>query len=386
MANAFGVDSLHINVEAGDAAVHLQLQLPTAGSREKPVVLKAVLIDGGDNAHKAPDTVKKVFDEYLIDKAGLAKNPPELNGKYTWPDNKVKFDAVIITHWDSDHYKGLVKLMIDDVIAQGTKNTDDIQISFFKYGSEKGRKSPQTTFYCPYWNPRTESFAKAKNHWVQFKEDEPGFLTFQPFVVPRKRTTRANNLALNRIAKLDYTNLLGMEFFSGSKLQTLSDAQRVTPTNIFGFSRNVPLDSERNKPGMFCVAANKAVLGPALPSLAHGPGSEFIIGGDAIHSPTNASSIAAMIILAPRLGPVQISHYFGGDKEEKAEKDIARWASGFRVTNIKASHHGSATSFPVDMFRELQPRNIIISAGGEYGHPSVCLHPKKTKYMRLRFM
>ena len=384
MANAFGVDSLHINVEAGDAAVHLQLQ--TAGSGiQKPVVLKAVLIDGGDNAHKAPDTVKKVFDEYLIDKAGLAKNPPEFNGKYTWPDNKVKFDAVIITHWDSDHYKGLVKLMIDDVIAQGSKNTDDIQISFFKYGSVKGRKSPLTTFYCPYWNPRTESFAKAKNHWVQFKEDEEGFLTFQPFVVPRKRTTRANSLALNRIAKLDYTNLLGMEFFSGSKLRTPGDAATVTPDNIFaGVSRTLALD--RNKPGMFCVASNKAVLGQALPSLAHGSGSEFIIGGDTIHSPTNASSIAAMIILAPTLGPVRISHYFGGDKEEKAERGIARWASGFQVVNLKASHHGSATSFPVDMFRELQPKNIIVSAGGEYGHPSMCLHPKQIKYMRLNFV
>ncbi|MCJ1355364.1 MAG: hypothetical protein MMC33_005355 [Icmadophila ericetorum] len=366
MAAAYGVDSLHINVEAGDAAVHLLIQIAGLGiAASKPTVIKAIIIDGGDNTHKAPDTVQKVFDETLLT-------------KYTWPNNAVKFDAVIITHWDSDHYKGLVKLMIDDILEQQGRTPpvpdDNIQISFFKYVGTQ-RLNPQTTLFCPYWNVTGRGKAKPKDHWLQFQENQSnlGFLDFYPFVLPRKRTTRKNALVFEKIARLDYSNLLGMEFFFKSKLTTPSDAQHLTPSNVFlntlPTARTAPLDP--TMPGMFCVASNKLVLGQPVTSLTHNRGSEFIIGGNTTHSPTNASSIAAMIIWSSpnSITGSPLSHYFGGDSEEVSERAIVTWTAGSTVANVKASHHGSATSFPAQMFLSFQPWNIIISAGGEYGHP-----------------
>jgi len=169
MAAVYDVHSYHINVGAGDAAIHLLIKYE-GGAFDghtyvggTTTVLKAVMIDAGDLRHNVPDnvaaTMTKLSTDYSI-AGGL------------------KLDAVIVTHWDSDHYKNLIQLILSDIslqlenmmkgdqalVSQGKlpkartpeELQRDVQVSFFKYNKadnsgpedrNKGRTNPMTTFY-----------------------------------------------------------------------------------------------------------------------------------------------------------------------------------------------------------------------------------------------
>jgi hypothetical protein len=101
MSTTYGVDVLQINSSIGDSAIHLQLQLTgvIAGSNpsrhvnpKRPYVLKAILLDGGDNSHEGPSNLWQAIQE--------VGNQYEFDDSFN--ENKIcKFDAVIITHWVS---------------------------------------------------------------------------------------------------------------------------------------------------------------------------------------------------------------------------------------------------------------------------------------------
>ncbi|KAF2465819.1 uncharacterized protein BDR25DRAFT_378525 [Lindgomyces ingoldianus] len=94
------VHSWHININAGDSAIHL---LVNEGTTPKPTILGCVLIDGGKGANEKIKTIKDVI-------AKIEKD-------YTLPagDLNLKFDSIVITHWDVDHWEGVVNLLVDDL-------------------------------------------------------------------------------------------------------------------------------------------------------------------------------------------------------------------------------------------------------------------------------
>ncbi|KAH8797908.1 hypothetical protein F5884DRAFT_758905 [Xylogone sp. PMI_703] len=114
--------SFHINVDPGDCATHLLVQ--DAAARPM-VIMKAVLIDGGDPQ-------ETLFSRPLLDKDSTPKNRLltcidyiHEGVDYTFQEGagfenddgtprSLKFDSIVITHWHQDHWGGIRDLMWKD--------------------------------------------------------------------------------------------------------------------------------------------------------------------------------------------------------------------------------------------------------------------------------
>lgn len=92
----YRVDNWQIPVPIGDASAHFLVEV----INPKPKVINAFFMDGGDNAqhHGGDDTARYKISQAL----------PVMDKAYgnTW-----KFDAVVTTHHDRDHYHGLEELL-----------------------------------------------------------------------------------------------------------------------------------------------------------------------------------------------------------------------------------------------------------------------------------
>jgi hypothetical protein len=402
------VHSYHINVGVGDAALHLLVEASGSSGTSRPRVLRAVMLDAGDNTRDAPDNVKTTITD--------------LESRYVWDQGSPKLDAVIITHWDSDHYKGLPKILLEDIAEQKQKMiqqdindkktprtepqlSDDVQISFFKYGDSEGRKNPMTTFYCPVWDKDELAEVKTTMHWPQFEQyNEAGQQTkgaattpmylsiYTNYVVPRRpKKPKPGGPEYQRIARLDHgVGLLGMEFFFDDKLYT---GGPIDPPSLVRLYRSGA--ARKNMPGMYCMAVNGTCLVQPPHPFAHDlaavaapkrsqrrrppprPGGVIRLV-DKPSSPTNRSSIAVIVMWPPATDTAypRLSLYSAGDMEESMEAKLAEWLAGPAndpdITTVKLSHHGSATSTPEALFWAAR-KNMIVSAGAEFGHPSESL-------------
>ncbi|SPJ78223.1 uncharacterized protein FTOL_06612 [Fusarium torulosum] len=106
---------------------------------------------------------------------------------------------------------------------------------------------------------------------------------------------------------------------------------------------------------MVCVAAERKIIGNTV---------------DNFTTPTNMSSIVFLIVwLRPTIG-FRVSHYFAGDAHTNLENAVANWIGAASITSLKLSHHGASTSNPAENYAKFQPKNVIVSAGGQYGHPT----------------
>ncbi|KAL7276584.1 hypothetical protein RUND412_000426 [Rhizina undulata] len=340
----YGVDSLHIAVGPGDCAIHLLVENPSA---PKPKILRAILIDGGENRTNVVPNIKRTMDQ--------------IKEKYTVdPKNGLTFDSIIITHWDSDHYEGVVKLIEDDIKTQLNRKTpkpppvDDLRVSFLKY-TDNDRKKPATVFYAPYWDAELKDGKTVKNGNpadLRRNESNNGQLDF------RYKIKKDENW-LTGICLLETENLLGFNFLTAKGLPSDKKPEDITsPADLL--EANKP---DAGQPGIYCIASNQRVLGKVK-------GDFFII--DTQITKTNQCSICAMVIWADG----HISHYFGGDADYSTERKITTWsktdgteAIGKSVTTMKLSHHGAASSTPFDMLDKFNPRNMVISCGDGYGHP-----------------
>lgn len=91
----FVVHSFHININVGDCAIHLLVDDNISSTQPKPIVYKAVLIDGGlphrPVLSKITDTITELENRYIPDPAGHFG----LNERW------LRFDAIIVTHFVS---------------------------------------------------------------------------------------------------------------------------------------------------------------------------------------------------------------------------------------------------------------------------------------------
>ncbi|KAI5811785.1 hypothetical protein DFH27DRAFT_44001 [Peziza echinospora] len=95
----YRVDSYHFNVGQGDGAIHILCKLVTG---KKPTVERAVLCDGGDGGKHLTNLQKFIYTDYAVIYDIPTKGVP------------LKFDSIIITHWDDDHCNGIVDLIKKD--------------------------------------------------------------------------------------------------------------------------------------------------------------------------------------------------------------------------------------------------------------------------------
>lgn len=88
------VESFHINLGAGDGAIHLLTVDGPQGSNRR-VIVQVFLIDGGRT------TARDKIDLLIA----------QIERDYSMPGNPnpnyLKFDGLFITYWGGDHYGGL---------------------------------------------------------------------------------------------------------------------------------------------------------------------------------------------------------------------------------------------------------------------------------------
>ena len=121
MTARYYVESFHVNIGLGDAAIHVlakEESTPKTRTAEK-----IVWIDGG----KGGDATMKRFWQTVTD---IKKRYSNLDGS----GKEFKFDAIVITHFDQDHHGGFVT-------AARKKNSELI--------SACRTTDPITKLFCP---------------------------------------------------------------------------------------------------------------------------------------------------------------------------------------------------------------------------------------------
>lgn len=315
----YKVESFHLNVGAGDGAIHLLTSDPAVPGTKR-MVQQAFLIDGGTsgNVYLINELIVYIEINYL-DKDGNAFETA----------NPLKFDSFVITHWDGDHYGGLEAWLLSDIGMDDTLNRA-------KYDGD----TPKSYIYSPCKWESKSSFCVTNN------------------MLRRKRSTE-NLLQV----VTTWESLLGRNLFTEGP----TNRAPANPTSInslqmlLGTSNTVKAPSSGvnytdSIPALYCVAAERHVLGSAEIK--------------ATLTETNMSSIILLLVWKLGDGSHRVSHYLAGDAHAKLEAAVGEWMGAYKPTSMKLSHHGSASSNPEKNFERWLPKNIIVSAGGQHGHPS----------------
>ncbi|KAF8511750.1 hypothetical protein JB92DRAFT_2931985 [Gautieria morchelliformis] len=345
----FGVDSYHLNVGSGDCAIHLKVKLSNTA---KPTCLAAVLIDGGEASRYKEITLL------------IRRTIKELEENYTFPDyqgrpnTKLRFDAIVITHWHVDHVDGIFQLVREDIASQGTPS-QPVDVTFIKYNKTATGRIPQTVMYFPYWEKAGFRGGRQAKYEVDKNRTDPTHLDFKDLTNPK--------LWWRDICLVEHESpgLLGVNFFSN---KGINGAIINTPGELL--SKNPPEDGH---PAMYCIAHD----GHGFPN----PKVDLRVIKE-IDIKENLTCIAAIVMWKSAPASIgRISYYTAGDLPEvNGEDKIVEWLKDYRVVSMKASHHGARQSFPAEIITgNWKPKTIIISCGekvkerprdpGNYCHP-----------------
>jgi beta-lactamase superfamily II metal-dependent hydrolase len=414
----YGVDVYQLNVGAGDAAIYVQFRTSTK------TLLSAVLVDGGD---------KQGNIAYFSPWAQIERTMEQIKQDYklTTP---LKFNAIVATHWDSDHTKGLVELIVNDLQLGITKDPSYNQVSFMKYDPTTG--DPQTVFYFPFWRSKDSKSGlnglvgaeqKYTAEMRKMKDDKGKEIDKLQFTVRLRKeikpvdppptgpkpppTFKWEDTKVDNICLVRHTpeTMLGVDFFAnglglGNKYKDMKYLDDLLKSEEAAVDKNLP--------AMFCVATDRHMLGTAgsidsgrfattaLVSSDDGPEAEAapvaspepdIVTGDAateadpaIKAPritkgtTSAPNQVSIVTLIVWRTSKRISYYASGDLDAAMEAEIVDWTKrpvpmvgNYPVRVVKASHHGAAGSFPPNMLVSWNPTGIIFTCGRKYFHPGM---------------
>jgi hypothetical protein len=293
------VHCFHININIGDAAIHLRVS-PVTPTPPTPInpnppsptkqfsVDRAVLMDGGKNSTFSVDQIDKTI--------------AYIETKYDIPGGKLLFDSIVLTHWDDDHYGGLFRL----IQYRSSSSADGKQKStcaFMKYNADT--HLPETVMYVPYWvNPGyTETDYKEIQNtmWIlpnfddfmaQDDEQYPAvtlpvtpdsgslakmkYLSLHAggFFKPPSNPPPGHEAALRGICKVVATadELIGRDLFDHS---LPADGTSATWTAFKDYKALVAAHgrSENGVPGLYCIGADRQqITKPAAGSTGGGVG------------------------------------------------------------------------------------------------------------------
>jgi hypothetical protein len=312
------IHSFHCNVNNGDAAIHL-LAKPAAasGSNRKPTVLKAVLVDGGKPA--SAEKIRRVIS--LI------------NATYNFSGStSLKFDGVVVTTWNIDHYGGIVNLVLSDL------SDNNQRCSFFKY--EGAESSPKTILYSPYWTGSAVSKMKNTSKRAPCRDIKlnAAFSKIESTNVETRSVDFVKgDKAWPKICRLvaGADELIGCEILSGTLRRgsgTLNNLAAMTASST----------------GIFCIGADGQTFDRS------GQAALVPLGGPT-HKGTSSIALVAVV-------QGKAKHYFSGDSDPQIDQRASAWI-GQNVPVMKLAGHGNITSATSDVLNSLKPSHFICSTG-----------------------
>ncbi|KAK6516196.1 hypothetical protein TWF506_006107 [Arthrobotrys conoides] len=421
MAYNYTVESCHINVGSGDGAIHILTYgkvNPGPGDRRK--VVRAIFMDGGKNDgsvkakkdkdsqpgsdKKLRETIKRTIMD--IEDWFCCKN------KHDGDKSRLRFNAFICTHWDIDHFSGVLRAL--GVFMRESQDDDDFKINdkvclnraFF---DEDG--NPESLFIAPYFiTPAPDTvypgdgnnlhggseWSKSSLHKLRDKvaskckdvlrggtdlelRDNDGT------VLKRFKTVDIKLPAdgwqpQQLLLKTEWRQLLGRNFLQDSDQEAIVGDTDTIENLAALLVRNRPTlhandlpngEIPARIPAMYCIAVNQRTMGAApYGVMKH------------TYTNTNLSSVCCMIVWnrVNTDDPGHRSHYFAGDANIQLETRLLNWiAPGWadgtgapQVSSMKLSHHGARSSNPVEMWMAFNPISIFASAGRVRSHA----HPR----------
>jgi len=361
----YGVDVYQLNVGQGDGAIYVQFEIGT----RKP--LSMVLIDGGDGQTTkekrtfAPwDVIKRTVEH--IRSVDFNQNPD------------LRFDSIVVTHWDSDHVQGVIQFILADLSTGQRETPKREKCKFLKYDATG---KPQTVMYFPYWRSdkrSTETKLKglkgAEGRTAVFAKQKVGGREvdiMEWYITMKAGDTPITVKNVNLIRHTPET-MLGVDFFLNNTSPVGKKHKDVTSLEELLKKEDSSVD--KDKPGLLCISTDRVLLGwggkaSLMPMIAGGATTDM-----------NKVSIVTLVVWRKS---EEIGYYAAGDMDEQLEEEIVKWTQAglkkLKVRAVKASHHGAAGSFPQSLIKTWEPDSIIFSQGDKYFHPGALLHSLEPK-------
>jgi beta-lactamase superfamily II metal-dependent hydrolase len=375
----YGVDVHQINVGQGDSAIYILFKKGFPNRQ----IISTVLVDGGERQSEKRD---------VLDDGNIRRTINHINKVYNLKKNNLlRFDSIVVTHWDSDHICGVAWLIQADLAAGKVEKPKRTQCTFLKY--EPITKVPKTIIYFPYWKPE-DSASKLKRlkgaeTWdkvfAKQKDKQQQETDIMEWYLHRDKAEADIVQNVNRVRHTPET-MLGVDFFLNNPSPVANNHQNVTSLEaLLDQEKNV----NKNRPGLLCICTDRIRLGSAV-NLQSGEEeeeeeeeeSDSDSGVDSNSDSwkptmtrlrtTNDNRVSIVTLVVWRVSK-QISYYAAGDLDDPFEAKIVEWSQAgpnqFKVPVIKASHHGAPGSFPQNMIATWEPHSIIFSCGDKHHHP-----------------
>ncbi|KAI9749957.1 MAG: hypothetical protein M4579_006668, partial [Chaenotheca gracillima] len=323
----------------------LLVQKSTAPAPAKDEIKSAVLIDGGYGEKSVSRLINTMVD---IENTFAGLDPTT---------NKLKFDAVSISHWDMDHYYGFCVrpygFLSDPRIGWDAKTQ---QCNAFKYDNSTPRK-PLTRFYAQEWAVNNDSN-------LRMNKKNPTMLDLQVKIPAGTDWVWYDNALLFTAG----TPLLGVNLFSGFTPTSAASNSETLDTLISTNDpwRDTAIKGDRiNAPGLYAVGVDRQLWGGPI-SVVPGPATS-----------SNAGSILLLLVWKPiaSTDPIRVSFYSGGDAEWEQEDALAAWLvnpatkTPYTIKAVKAGHHGSRSGTSINFIQKVKPDHYLVSSGTKHGHP-----------------
>jgi hypothetical protein len=393
------------------------------GVGKRGTVFRALLFDGGhDNtganydgrasSFRIEKVIRDIEANYIIDNhdatkggdAAAVAGTPIRDRLVPIPKDKktqLVFDSWVVTHWDRDHYCGSLTMIRNDVFDRWDNGTvAEPRSSYMKYDANGKCLS---VMYCPAWErvskgaSKKKGTAKPKGAPSIFVKDLDSetcakiYLSPKPaiplnFTSPRGKVPTSAPLFKVAVGE---QNLMGVDFFSHGQFKpanAMSETWWDEPDSdrlhkVLDQPRDysmipAPTAAQPSWPFFVCIAVCGYVYGhkdtvdkpptTLRPSLDR-PDAD---------APTVDNYVSIVAVLVWKTGQdLRLSHFCGGDAHMNTEMSILSFlkdAAGqpLQIEVLKAGHHGSRSSTPVDLLLDCRPKKFIISAGKAHGHPS----------------
>ena len=157
------IHTFQIAVPLGDSAIHLLVK----GESAPYEIQSAVLIDGGRRGRKVVKKIKDVIQwietgkQYTFASNAFFENPIE-NAAANPPITNLRFDSIVITHWDLDHYDGVLGLLTDGFDRTWTRLAE--------LGTDARFQKAPSSYYAvqiPNWYCKYDRQNLTMNAWEQ---------------------------------------------------------------------------------------------------------------------------------------------------------------------------------------------------------------------------
>jgi hypothetical protein len=376
----YEVDSYQIAVPNGDCSAHFLVDRNASTATTLGDICRSILVDGGNDAAQHSNRAANIIKHSLA----------LLSIRYTVdgaPITDIKFDAWIVTHWDSDHWAGALNMM------QQSLRDGEVPCKYFKYDGAK----PLTTLYCPnwVWVPRFQMDGrtlfmqerpniKRKPEWLDVENLSEAELEGGGVVsikLPQEGPVAERIIPGFCIARWGHRQLLGVDFFTGERSWnrvTIKSDPRIEYD--WDMANTVPsFDVLKNRkpshlPKFLRVGVGGFLIGKKIDDKelekALGKVNSQVDG-----TWFNRSSIISCLYFP---NTSNISLYWAGDAVSEIESALVKlniqgqyFFSGHKVKVAKWSHHGSKGSSPLELWSRFRVQKSVVSSNGtgNYAHP-----------------